>query len=120
MIVGTCPLPLRHTNPLVRLLAFCMIVCLLTARLGTLTEEVLVTPIEDAIFDIAFISDAGNSQPFSLVVNKAKSQFECVIPQSQVPVQALLPAVAVKPEHVPVFSPRELTADIFIPPEGTA
>ena len=107
-------------RPLARALAFGLILVLLAVRLGTLTEEVLVTPIEDAIFGVAFIVDAEKERLSKLLVNKVKCQFDCVVPQGQSPVGALLPAGTVKPEHIPAFLPRDLVADIFIPPEEVA
>jgi hypothetical protein len=107
-------------HPLARALAFNLIMVLLVVRLGTLTEEVLITPIEDAIFGVAFIVDAEKERPSKLLVNKAKYQLECLVPQGQITAGVLLPTVSVKPEHVPVFSPRDLVTDIFIPPEEAA
>lgn len=108
------------SHPLVRALAFGLILSLLVARLGSLTEEALVTPIEDAIFGVAFMIDAEEEHLCKTFVNKAKSQLDSTIPQGQIPPVALIPALTIKTEHVPLFLPRDLVADIFIPPEGVA
>lgn len=118
MMSCVCPPQVRLAHPLFRVLAFGMILVLLVARFGSLTEEVLVTPIEDAIFDVAFMVDAKNDQLPKFLFNKAKYQLDCDITQGQIPVQVPLPAFAIKPEHVPVFVSRDFVAEIFIPPEG--
>ncbi len=120
MMVAIPPSRAPLLRPLGRALAFGLILVLLAVRLGTLTEEVLVTPIEAAIFGVAFIVDAEKDLPFKLLANKVKCQFDRVVPQGQSPLCALLPARTLKLEHIPVFLPRDLVADIFIPPEGVA
>jgi hypothetical protein len=106
------------SHPLVRALAFGLILILLAVRLGSLTEKVLVTPLEDVIFGVAFIIDAEKAPQIKLLVNKTKHQLGCLIPQVQDAVHALFSGIAIKPEHVPFFFPHELIDDIFIPPEG--
>lgn len=43
-----------------RIIALFIVCALLTVRLGGFSEEIFVTPIEDNLFGIAFIAEAGD------------------------------------------------------------
>jgi len=107
----------RQLHLSVRSLAFCMILLLLTMRLGSLTEEALVTPIEDAIFGNAFIGDANNNPQSNSQLVKVKGLLDLIIPLGTIPVKAQAPICVAMPEHIQVFSSREGDFEIFIPPE---
>ena len=107
----------RQPFPLSRLLAFSMILVLLTARLGSYSEEVLVTPVEDAIFDIAFMVDGGKSPQTKYQVIKTKALLDGELVQYQVPVRIAVPMSEAVPDCVPAFSPADWVGEIFIPPE---
>jgi hypothetical protein len=116
---GRClarPFSLRAWAPLFRLLAFSIALLLLTVRLGSFTEEAFVTPVQDAIFDVAFISDADHSLPTKVI--KSQRSLDCDLPlcQASAPPQVLI--LAVLPVYVPPLSSDENPCEIFIPPEG--
>jgi hypothetical protein len=107
---------LRAASPFFRLLALSMVLLLLAMRLGSFTEEIFVTPVEDAIFDVAFISDVDHNFPTKVI--KSQRSLDCDLPSCELsaPPQPLIPAVL--PEHVPSLFPDENPREIFIPPEG--
>lgn len=106
-------------RPLARILAFCMILVLLAVRLGSFSEEVFVTPVEDAIFDVAFVS-ADEKSPQTKYQIKSKRAFECALLQYDVPPIPSLRVIAALPAYVPVFFPDDIASEIFIPPEWPA
>lgn len=104
---------------LVRILAFCMILVLLAVRLGSFSDEVFVTPVEDALFDVAFVS-VDEKGPQSKAQIKSKRAFECELLQYEVPALPSVQVVAALPAHVPEFALEDITTEIFIPPEWPA
>jgi hypothetical protein len=110
----------RMARPLARLLACSMILVLLTVRLGSYREQVFITPVEDAIFDVAFVCAADkNSQTKPLTI-KHKCTFDCDLPQYLGALSRLDPVALLLSAYVPVCSPHEVAFDIFIPPETLA
>jgi len=120
MIAGTHHPKGRQPFLIVRSLAFCMILLLVTMRLGSLTEEALVTPVEDAIFGNAFIGDDSNNPQSNSQLVKVKGQLDLIIPLGTIPVKVHAPICVAMPEHIQRFSSREGVFEIFIPPECLA
>jgi len=110
------PFCLRVGAQLFRLLALSMVLLLLTIRLGSFTEETFVTPVEDAIFDVAFISDVDHSLPTKVI--KSQRALDCDLPSSKVSTPPRTLILALLPAYVPVFLPDEIPREIFVPPEG--
>lgn len=119
-MIGSAKYPLRNLGrPLARVLAFCMILVLLVVRMGSFSEEVFVTPVEDAIFDVAFIS-ADEAGPQTKLLIKSKRALECDLLQYEVPEVPSVQVIMVLSRHVPEFFPEDITREIFIPPERSA
>jgi len=101
-------------------LAFIVIVALISMRLGTWSEDAFAIPVQDAIFHIAFI--AADAQPVSTKALKVTAK-QCldfillpsgpVSPLVQQPQLFLLPAVC-------SLIVKDISAEIFIPPEGVS
>lgn len=105
------------TQCLLRVLAFSMILVLLSVRLGSFGEELFVTPVEDAIFDVAFVSVDDNGPQTKPAAIKYKGALDCDLPQGGISVPGPVLTNAVLSPYVPAWSPRDLVFDIFIPPE---
>ncbi len=103
---------------LVRVLAFSMILVLLAVRLGSFSEEAFITPIEDAIFDVAFVSADEKGPQTKPQAVKSKRALECDVLHYDVPMPRPVLTTAVRPMHVPTFFPEEVAFEIFIPPEA--
>ena len=100
-----------------KVLAFSVIVALLSMRLYFLSDEFFVVPVENAIFGVAFIADNDSPTSGSTLKAKHKSCSDIVlIPAEQI--CYFIPQITVK-----LISPvtelilRDITAEIFIPPE---
>jgi len=100
-----------------KFLALLVIAGLLSLRLSTLTEQVFVEPVEDAIFDVPFIAAEeipGEGKPVKV---KPKRAFDFVLavadeltlPGETLPLQANSVVV--------VLNLKDIHTDIFIPPE---
>lgn len=105
------------TRCLLRILAFSMILVLLSVRLGSFGEELFVTPVEDAIFDVAFVSVDDNGPQTKPAAIKYKGTLDCDLPQGDISVPGPVSINVVLSPYVPAWSPRDLVSDIFIPPE---
>ena len=72
--------------------AFVMALVLLTVRFGTYSDELFVTPVEDAIFDVAFVvADAEGKQTKPPAI-KSKQALDCVLLPDQVAAPRPVPA----------------------------
>lgn len=111
----TFPSPIRW---LTRALTIIMILVLLTVRLGSFGEQVFVTPVEDAIFDIASVTVNGNESQTKPLSLNSKCTLDCDLPQCDVSFPYPLQVSLTLPAHVPFFSPQVVGSEIFIPPEG--
>lgn len=108
--------PLRLRTPL-RSVAFCMVFVMLIVRLGTFSEELFVTPVEDAIFDVAVV-ETGNQNPQTRpLAVKHKGFLDCDLPRFVIAVRAPLPATPLVSFRLPLLSPLDVAFEIFIPPE---
>lgn len=103
---------------IVRVMAFSMILVLLTVRLGSLSKDVFVTPVEDAIFDVSFVSTADKGPQAKPLFVNLKYVLDCDLPQDEVSIPGLFPFFVAQTPCVPVFSPHEVVFEIFIPPEA--
>ena len=108
---------MKTVVPLRKILALCTIAALLSLRLSNLTEQVFVEPVEDAIFHNAFIAAeecGANGKRIKVAMKRAcdllLAPVEAPLPSAERPIPATTPAIA-----APV--PKEIRADIFIPPE---
>ena len=106
----------KHSLPR-KLFTLLLVIALLSMRLATLTDEAFVVPIEDAIFHVAFI--AGDDRPTHSHPLKVKDKgvFDIVL----IPIEGLPPQVEpVQKTTIPDLTGlvlRDITAEIFIPPE---
>lgn len=97
-------------------LAFAAVVALLVMRLSTFTDEYFVTPVEDAIFDIAFIAEDSPGEGKAPKV-KPKNIFDFVLPPVEVvQTEVALPASPLTPT-VCILCLKDVVPSIFIPPE---
>lgn len=115
---GTSFLALWHG--VFRALAFSMILVLLTVRLGSLSEELFVTPVEDALFDTAFVNAADKGPLDKPLAAKYKCALECDLPQYQVSVISPLHLPVTPSASVQIFSPQGNAFKIYIPPESSS
>jgi len=105
------------SSPL-RLLAFVMALVLLTVRFGTYSDELFVTPVEDAIFDVAFVvADAEGKQTKPPAI-KSKQVLDCVLLPDQVAAPRPVMALPLPPEHTAPFFFDDVAGEIFVPPEA--
>jgi hypothetical protein len=100
-----------------KILSLLVVAALLSLRLGSLTDEIFATPVEEAIFDCAFIAEENHTEGKSIKV-KAKRMFELILTS----VDAIQPHIEI-PEPaeravVPVLLPQDIPFEIFIPPEN--
>lgn len=103
---------------LARALAFMMILVLLTVRLGSFGEQVFVTPVETAIFDIASVTDNHNNPHAKPSALKYKCTLDCVLSQTDLSLPNPFQVPLSPSAHIPSFFPREIGFEIFIPPEA--
>lgn len=104
-------------SPLYRLLALTLIAALLALRLSSFTEQVFVEPVEDAIFDVAFIAaedGAGSAKPIKV---KTKRAMEIVLSPVEVLHQYGDRPQLPKAPRVPQLALKDIRPEIFIPPE---
>jgi hypothetical protein len=101
-----------------RILAFALILALLTARLGSLGQETFVQPIQDVIFKTAHISaDVTKAKTSCFKVKRFVSDGFFTDP----PVLAdYFPVIIEEVSFLPYVTFPEVYLDIFIPPEGAA
>lgn len=105
---------MRRLPPCGRIIAFALVLVLLTVRIGSLSQETFVYPIQDHIFKTAhIIEENAKHKPPSL---KPKRSADLFFGDSEITVEFL----PVERELVP-FSPfqslAEVYLDIFIPPD---
>lgn len=103
---------------ILRILAFCMVLVLLTVRLGSFSEEVFVTPLEDAIFDVAIVSADETGPQTKPQAVKSKRTLDCDLMQYEIPLRRPAPVVAAVPMHVSRIHQEDIAFEIFIPPES--
>lgn len=109
---------MRHYSPLHRFLSLVVIAALLSLRLSSLTDEVFVVPVEDAIFDVAFIAAEEGAAEGKPIKVKPKRAFDIIM---LAPVEELLrrgasPQLA-RTFAVAILNLKDIHSEIFIPPE---
>lgn len=101
-----------------KILAFSLIVVLLTVRIGSFSQETFVYPVQDVIFKTANISE-GNAKhkPSSLKPKRIAGEAFCEA-------VSLLVEIHLTETRLTVFFPfkalPEVYLDIFIPPDEPA
>jgi hypothetical protein len=103
-----------------RFLAFFLVLVLLTVRLGSYADETFATPIEDVIFDVAFIAAAEGSGQTKPPLFKPKRAADLAFCETDALIPAYLPPVAVLTPHTPFRSWLDVCLDIFVPPDERA
>ena len=106
----------RHSFPL-KILSLVVIAALLSLRLSSFTEEAFVVPVEDAIFDVAFIAaedDPAEGKPIKV---KPKRAFDIILAAF-----AELHHHGERPQLMTTFAAavldlKDIHTEIFIPPE---
>lgn len=101
-----------------RFLALTLVVALLALRLSSLTEQVFVEPVEDAIFGVAFIAaedDAGNGKPIKA---KTKRAMEIVLTPAEFMHHCGDRPQPPKTPATPRLVLKDIHPEIFIPPES--
>lgn len=106
----------RHSFPL-KILSLVVIAALLSLRLSSFTQEAFVVPVEDAIFDVAFIAaedDPAEGKPIKV---KPKRAFDIILASFEE-----LPHHGERPQltttvTVAVLNLKDIHSEIFIPPE---
>lgn len=109
---------MRHYPLPLRILALTLITVLLAVRFGSYTEQVFVTPTEDILFDVPFMTTDNSDHPGITLKVKPKRVFECellTIVEFRVPAENL--DSGQRPVMV-VNHPLGLPSEIFIPPEA--
>ncbi len=109
---------MRRLLPCDRILAFLLILIVLTARIGSLSDETFVHPIQDFIFKTAHLSaDDAKAKTHGFKVKRAVADAFF----SEMPVLADYIPVVSELEHVlPYNALPEVYLDIFIPPDQVA
>lgn len=101
-----------------KILAFSLILVLLTVRIGSFSDETFVYPIQDVIFKTAHISEENaKHKPSCLKLKRASGEAFCSAVQ-------LLAEFRPQETRLTAFSPfkvlPEVYLDIFIPPDEPA
>jgi hypothetical protein len=98
-----------------KILAFSLILVLLTIRLGSFSQETFVQPVQDVIFKTANISEeTGKHKPSSVKAKRATGEVFCGAVQLVVEYHPL--ETRLTPSFRYQFLP-EVYLDIFIPPD---
>jgi len=100
-----------------RCLAAVLVSTLLTVRLGCFTEEVFVTPVEDCLFDSAFIAAGDEGQGKLRNFLKASASLDGEPGWAPLPAVILHESVS-RPQRPPALLTGSYPDDIFIPPES--
>lgn len=101
-----------------KLLSLTLIFALLALRLSSFSEQAYVEPVEDAIFDVAFIAaedSAGEGKPIKVKTKRALDLALCSI--DALPHHPNRPQPPASPK-VPVLILKDIHSEIFIPPES--
>jgi len=109
---------MRRLFPRTRILAFLLVLVLLTTRFGSLSQETFVHPIQDFIFKTAHLSaDDAKAKSHFFKVKRAIADAFC----NDVPVLAdYIPVVTELDCVLPYNALPEVYLDIFIPPDKAA
>lgn len=100
-----------------KILALLVIVALLGMRLSTFTADMFITPVEDAIFDTAYIVADDDSCTGKLLKAKTKRGFDILLhPTEELGRQYESPQAIAKPS-TSVLQLKGILSEIFIPPE---
>lgn len=101
-----------------KILSLVVIAALLSLRLSSLTPEVFVIPVEDAIFEIPFIAAECSSPEGKPSKTKPKRAPDIILaPLAELEQRAGRP----QPSPIPVTATltlKDVHAEIFIPPEA--
>lgn len=111
---------MRRFNFPLQILAFALVLVLLTVRLGSYTDETFTTPIEDVLFDVAFIAATEDSSKAKPPIFKPKRAFDFAYCGDVGLLPAYVPTVAELIPHSPFRGFAEVYLDIFVPPEARA
>jgi hypothetical protein len=108
----------RRHHPLLKVFALVVVAAFFSLRLSTFSTEVFVVPVEDAIFDVAFIADeTGGAAKKPLKIKTKRAIDHCTLVPAENFVQ---PGEWSVPPTLPLTIPLELKdirTEIFIPPE---
>lgn len=86
-------------------------------RLSSLTEQMFVIPVEDAIFDVAFIAAENSPAGGKPVKVKPKRAFDLVLAQSmELRLHCGRPLPQTRPTSA-ILVLKDIRPEIFIPPE---
>lgn len=110
---------MRRDHPLLKIFALVVAAAFLSLRLSTFSTEIFVVPVEDAIFDVAFIADeTGGASKKPLKIKTKRAIDHCTL----VPAENLAqPTELPGPQTLSLTTALELKdnrAEIFIPPEA--
>lgn len=101
-----------------RFLALALILVLLTVRLGALSRETFVQPVQDFLFKTAHVSSEDAKQkPSTLKPKRPSVDLFCSRVEVAVAYQPLITALV---PFSPFHALPEVYLDIFIPPDKTA
>ena len=107
----------RHTIPL-KILSLVVIAALLSLRLSSFSEVAFVVPVEDAIFDVAFIAAEDGATAGKPIKVKLKRAFDIImLVQVEEPFQHGGRLHLTATCSVAVLNLKDIHSEIFIPPE---
>jgi len=108
---------MKSSSTLHKILSLAVIITLLSLRMSTFTEEIFIVPVEDAIFDVAFIAEETSAEAKSFKVKVKKLLEFTLVPPTRGLAGIGLPQNS-PTATIPVLVLMDLVADIFIPPES--
>jgi hypothetical protein len=108
----------RRYHPLLKVFALVVVAAFLSLRLATFSTEIFVVPVEDAIFDVAFIADeTGGAAKKPLKIKTKRAVDHCTLVPAENFAQ---PGELTVPHTSPltaVLELQDIRTEIFIPPE---
>lgn len=108
---------MRHSPGHCKALSLVLIVALFTMRLSLLSEEFFVIPAEDAIFHNAFIAAEEQQQTTKTLKQSAKRTCELFLTNAEEIAAPIMPQKRPLIPRVRCLILRDISAEIFIPPE---
>jgi hypothetical protein len=108
----------RRHHPLLKVFALVVVAAFFSLRLSTFSTEVFVVPVEDAIFDVAFIADeTGGAAKKPLKIKTKRAIDHCTL----VPAENFVQPGELPVPHTPpltiALELKDIRTEIFIPPE---
>jgi hypothetical protein len=109
---------MRWLNFSTKILAFSLILVLLTVRIGSFSDETFVYPVQDVLFKTAHISaEEAKHKPSGLKTKRATGDVFCSAVQQQL---EFFPLETRLTPCFPYHPLSEVYLDIFIPPDEQA